>query len=167
MMKKTSKTLTISTSRFGDVKYEESMIFLSPKGIPGFENMRRWLLVGEDDSTIKHLQNLEDGGLALPVAVPQQLFPDYSVKIPREFLDDVKAEDERDLGVLLILTVPSGAIWDMTVNMRAPILIGLSSRLMLQAILPDEFLSLRRPLWNQAQRDEMKSKIQQSSLNGE
>ena len=166
-MMETSKPLSLLTSRFGELTYEERMVFNSPKGIPGFEDMRRWLLIGDDNSSIKYLQSLEDGNLALPVAVPLQLFPDYSVEIPRDFLDEVKAQDKKDLGVLLVLSVPWDAVWDMTVNMRAPILIGMSSRIMIQAILPDEKLSLRFPIWDWAQRNDMRIKLTSSSQNEE
>ena len=74
------------SERFGEVSYTEDDILLFPRGLPAFEEHHKWILIGDEDSAIKWLQSLEDGGRALPVTTPDAVLPDYKVRIPEDEL---------------------------------------------------------------------------------
>jgi len=67
------------TLRFGLLEYSEGDVLYFPKGIPGFDDHKRWLLLGDDDegNPIKWLQSLEDSDVALPVMPPEFIISKY------------------------------------------------------------------------------------------
>ena len=134
---------TCATTRFGNVEVlEEDIIFFS-NGIPGFEEKREWFFLGEQKNPIKWLQNFEDGSIALPVMAPQTVCPEYDAKIPEFELQCIKPENVEDLVLMSVVTIPSDARWNMSVNLRAPIVINRKLKLGCQVIAINEEYDVR------------------------
>jgi flagellar assembly factor FliW len=132
--------MAIATSRFGEISYAKEDILLFPRGLPAFEDSHDWILTGDEDNAIKWLQSTEDGRLAVPVTTPDAVLSDYNAKIPEDELDTVGSRDSEDLALLVVVSIPESAPWDMTANLRAPILVSLKSRKAVQVIaLGDEY----------------------------
>lgn len=133
------------TTRFGKLEVQDEDIIVFPKGIPGFELHDRWILAGEEDNPVKWLQSLVDGGIALPVVIPQTIADNYNARIPEEDLVQLKTEDVGDLAILIVVAIPPAAPWDMTANLRAPIVINHKKRLACQIIVQNEEYDVRTP----------------------
>ena len=118
---------TFLSERFGEIVYTQDDVLSFPRGIPAFENNRSWVLVGDEDNAVKWLQNIEDGALALPVTTPDAVMPDYNARIPEDELELVGSMDPSDLALLIVVSIPEGAPWNMTANLRAPILLNLKT----------------------------------------
>ncbi|MDR1649073.1 MAG: flagellar assembly protein FliW [Synergistaceae bacterium] len=137
---KIARSIEITTLRFGEILYAEEDILFFPRGLPAFENNCSWILTGEEDNAIKWLQSIEDGRLAVPVTTPDAVLPDYNAKIPEDELDAVGSRDSGELALLVVASIPASAPWNMTVNLRAPILVSLKTRKAVQVIaLGDEY----------------------------
>lgn len=147
---------TISSTRFGEIYYVEDDVLFFPRGIPAFEKNRKWLLAGEEDNAIKWLQNIEDGELALPVTTPDAVMPDYNAKIPEDELDLVESRNPGDLAMLIVVSIPDAAPWNMTANLRAPILVNLKSRKAVQVIVLNEEYPIRHVVFPENVREAMK-----------
>ena len=148
---------TIATERFGEVSYGDEDVLAFPRGIPAFEDRHRWILVGSEDNAIKWLQNLEDPALALPVTTPDAVRPDYNARIPEDELELVGSMDPADLALLIVVSIPEGAPWNMTANLRAPILLNLKTRKAVQVIALNEEYPIRHAVFPDDVRARMRS----------
>ena len=157
--------MTINTLRFGEISYNEEDLLIFPRGIPAFENNHKWILAGSDDSAIRWLQNIEDGNLALPVTSPDAIRSDYNAKIPDDELKLIGTKDFSELAFLIVLSVPSGAAWDMTANLRAPILINLRTHKAVQVIALNEEYPIKHMIFPDDVREKMKSKSESEGGN--
>ena len=152
--------MIIKTARFGEVSYREEDVLFFPRGIPAFEDNHKWILAGSDDSAIKWLQNIEDGDLALPVTSPDAIQPDYNARIPEDELKLVGSLNPADLALLIVLSIPEGAPWNMTANLRAPILINLKTHKAVQVIALNEEYPIRHVIFPEDVREKMKAQSQ-------
>ena len=152
--------MTVNTLRFGEVSYTEDDLLIFPRGIPAFENNHKWILAGSDDSAIRWLQNIEDGDLALPVTSPDAVRPDYNARIPDDELKLIGTVNPADLALLIVVSVPEGAPWNMTANLRAPILINLKTHKAVQVIALNEEYPIKHMIFPEDVREKMKAKAQ-------
>lgn len=146
----------VTSTRFGEISYSEEDLLVFPRGIPAFERHYNWILAGEEDNAIKWLQNIEDGDLALPVTTPDAVMPDYNAKIPEDELELVGAKDVTDLVLLIVVSIPEASPWNMTANLRAPILVNLKSRKAVQVIALNEEYPIRHVVFPEDVREAMK-----------
>jgi flagellar assembly factor FliW len=139
------------------MSYSDEDVLVFPRGIPAFEKHHNWILAGEEDNAIKWLQNIEDGDLALPVTTPDAVMPDYNAKIPEDELDMVGSRDFADLALLIVVSIPELAPWNMTANLRAPILVNMKSRRAVQVIVLNEEYPIRHVVFPENVREAMKT----------
>jgi flagellar assembly factor FliW len=145
------------SSRFGEIFYAEEDVLLFPRGLPAFEKCHGWILAGDEDNAVKWLQNIENGDLAVPVTTPDAVMPDYNAKIPEDELDLVGSQDPRDLALLIVVSIPESAPWNMTANLRAPILVSLKTRRAVQVIALNEEYSIRHAVFPESAKEAMKA----------
>jgi flagellar assembly factor FliW len=144
------------SSRFGEISYSEEDVLFFPRGIPAFEKNHSWILAGDEDNAIKWLQNIEDGDLAFPVTSPDAVMPDYNAKIPEDELDLIGSRDIGDLALLIVVSIPEATPWNMTANLRAPIVVNLKSRRAVQVIVLNEEYAIRHLVFPENVRESMK-----------
>ena len=150
----------IDTVRFGTLEVEKESLLHFPQGIPGFFHLKEWFLVGEDDNPIKWLQSVGDGAVALPVALPRSVCPEYKARIAEEDLEDLGPEgDEGEICSFVVVNIPSGAPWKSTVNLRAPIVINYRTRRGRQVISLNEEYSMRAPLFSEEEREVLVAQV--------
>ena len=148
--------MIINTERFGEVAYTSEDVLFFPRGIPAFEDKHNWILAGTDDSAIKWLQSLDDGELALPVTSPDAIQSDYNARIPEDDLTLVGSVNPADLALLIVVSIPEAAPWDMTANLRAPILINLKSHKAVQVIALNEEYPVRHVVFSEDVREKLR-----------
>ena len=146
----------IKTKRFGEVSYNTEDILSFPRGIPAFESEHDWILVGSDDSAVKWLQSVGDGNLALPVTTPDAIRPDYNAKIPEDDLNLIGSTNLNDLALLIVVSIPEAAPWNMTANLRAPVVLNLKTRKAVQVIALNEEYPIRHIVFPEEVRDKMR-----------
>jgi flagellar assembly factor FliW len=122
------------------MEIDEADVIQFPLGIPGFEDRHQWILVGDDGNAIMWMHSAEDGELALPVTTPDAVRGDYNAQIPREALEPIGDVKEGDVAILIVVTIPPNRPWDMTANLKAPIVVNKASRIAMQTIaLNDDY----------------------------
>ena len=152
--------MKIETERFGTVSYTQEEVLYFPRGIPAFETRRNWILIGSDDNAIKWLQSVDDESLALPVTSPDAVQSDYNAKIPEEELKLIGSVNPSDLALLIVVSIPESAPWNMTANLRAPIVINLKSHKAVQVIALNEEYPIRHVVFPEDVREKMKASAQ-------
>ncbi len=122
-----SAVKTVDLPRFGTCTYSESDIFVFPWGIPGFEDLRSFIVVQlETQDNILWLQCLEDVSVALPLGDPWNFFPDYEPKMPSFAQLSLALDKPEDFMILAVMVGTSGGPTFM--NLMAPIVLNLKSR---------------------------------------
>jgi flagellar assembly factor FliW len=139
------------------LEVDDADVINFPAGIPGFEDKRSWILVGDEENAVMWLHSIEDGSLALPVTTPEAIKSDYNAKIPRESLEQIGELDITAVILLIVVAIPPGRPWDMTANLRAPIVVNWSSRVATQAIALNEDYDFRYPVLDDNTREKMKA----------
>ena len=126
--------MQLETTRFGQIDVDDGAILTFTQPIIGFQQFRRFVLLGGDDSGLSWLQSVDAGDLAFIVVDPRVVVPDYQFKLGRHELDELAVESESELEAYTLVVVPADASRIRT-NLKAPILINRAQRLAKQAIL--------------------------------
>lgn len=144
--------MDINTSRFGKLNIDTGAILLFPDGVIGFSDQRHWVLLREGQSpTFGWLQSISDPELAFAVVTPGAYVPDYELRFQRDEIASLPwaATDET-----LVLTIVNRNDDQLTINLKAPVLINLDRCLgrqlltcddqPLQHALPNQHVSMRK-----------------------
>jgi flagellar assembly factor FliW len=122
----------LETLRFGALEYPPEGAIDFPSGVPGFEHLRRFVLVEQAAlAPLVFLQSLETPDLCFPAVAVCAIDPQYELEVSREDLEILNLDPSRqpevgrDVVCLAIVAAPKGL---PTANLLAPIVINLSPR---------------------------------------
>lgn len=128
--------MLVKTKFFGEVDLPEEKIITFDRGLIGLNDYKRFTILYDcekEESNISWLQCLEEPTLALPVIKPWIVKEDYNPVVEDELLNHLGELTEDNLVLLLTMTVPTD-IKQMTVNLKAPIVINADTRKGVQII---------------------------------
>jgi len=128
--------MKVETTRFGTIDIDDSKLIHFPKGIPGFENIRRFFILpveGSDD--IHWLQAVEEPAVALLVIDPFTYFKGYVCDIPESEIDELEIKEPSETLILTTITIPPKNPHKATSNLVAPIVINTRTNKGKQVIL--------------------------------
>jgi len=138
------------TQNFGTVEYETSATVEFPRGLPGFEERRRFVaMTFPDTQPLVFLQSLEDRNLCfitLPVLTVDR---QYRLEVCEEDLARLDLTPERqprigeEVACLAVLTIQESG---PTANLLAPVVINIRNMKAVQAIAPDSGYSHQHAL---------------------
>lgn len=141
---------SFETQNFGIVSYESGSVLEFPRGLPGFEERRRFLALQFPDSKpLVFVQSLDDTGLCFVTLPVQAADPEYRL--------EVSAEDRELVGLpltsalrigqdILCLTVLSLQETGPTANLLAPLVVNITNLKAVQAIAAQSDYSHQQPL---------------------
>jgi flagellar assembly factor FliW len=129
-------TMQINTTRFGKLTIDPDGILLFPEGVIGFESHRHWVLLRDEHEQVGWLQSLHTAETALPVVIPSQYVPDYQLRFRRQELATIPWSPMDEAVVLSVLS--RNETGDLTLNLRAPVLINLQRGLGRQILTCDD-----------------------------
>jgi flagellar assembly factor FliW len=130
----------INSKPFGEIDVEEKQIIEFPDGILGFDDIKKFAILEEEDSPFVWLQALEESNLAFVVIQPTAFLDEYQLMISSNELEAVKAKGPEELLVFVIVTIPVDEPAEMTANLQGPIIVSPDHRLGRQAIsLSDKY----------------------------
>ena len=120
------------TSRFGILEVDEGKIINFPDGLPGFPEIKRYILMDYKDTPIKWLQAMDNPDVAFIVAEPSILSPDYSIKLDAAIREYLQLKNDEDLAALVIIRVEDGKV---IANFQGPLLLNASLMRGVQVVL--------------------------------
>lgn len=130
------------TRLFGAIEIEDGKIIEIEQGIIGFPDLKHFTLIYDSDreqkSAIHWLQSMDDGDIAMPVIVPGELIPDYQPTVNEELLKGLGDLTPENTYILVTVRVPEN-IEDISVNLKAPIIVNTDSNKGSQVIVEDDF----------------------------
>ena len=132
--------------RFGECTYKDSETLSFPWGLPGFAHLRKFLaLQAAPADRFVWLQSLDDLSVAIPLADPWSIFDDYAPQLPQYARTVLELDDAQEFAVQCVVVVTKNAE-EMTMNLLAPIVINLQTRVGRQVTLEGSAYSIRTPI---------------------
>ncbi len=128
------------TEQFGELDYAEASTLTFPRGIPGFEECRHFVLLDEPSlAPLVHMQSLETPELcflALPVRALDESYETALSPEDRETagLSELDEPGRATLDLALLSVATDGRL---TANLLAPVVINLATRTAVQAVRAD------------------------------
>jgi len=145
----------VETKHFGTIEAEESDILDFVNGLPGFDEMRKYVLINsvEGESPFKWLQSIEESQLAFAVVDPFIIKKDYHFEIDAETEKNLGIEKAEDVATLSIIVIPEDPK-RMTMNLRAPLIINIKNKKAQQIILDTDKYTVRHYILDELRRQE-------------
>ena len=142
--------MKVSSKIFGEIEVDESRFIYFEDGILGFPELKRFMLIHDEESSGKNLiswmQSIEEPGFAMPVIDPLKVCPDYNPEVEDELLKPLGELTGDEILVLTTVTVPS-EIEKMTSNLKAPFIINSENLKACQIILEDDQYLIKYPIY--------------------
>lgn len=141
--------MIVDTVRFGRLVVEPPEVYFFPRGLYGFEDLKRYFFVPlEGNPFFTWLQAVDDGRVAFLLVDPFLFFNSYEVAITAEAEEELKTSSPEDVAIYAIVTIPpGGSTKDMTVNLLAPVVVNAKRRRGIQLILDGSRYSTRERLF--------------------
>jgi flagellar assembly factor FliW len=127
----------VDTEQFGALDYAEESTLLFPRGLPGFENCRRFVLLDDPALTpLVHLQSLETAGLCFLALPVRSIDAGYETSLANEDREVLGMENQTQatLDLALLSVAADGRL---TANLLAPLVIDLATQRGVQAVRLD------------------------------
>ncbi len=142
--------MTITTKNFGEIEIIDEKIITFEKGIPGFNDLSKYIIINDEDETSPFcwLQSIEEPELAFVLVNPFLVYPDYKPNLPEAEIEKLGEATPEDYSVLAIVKVPE-EIEKMTANLMAPIVINLKTKKGKQVITNGEDSLVRFNIFEQ------------------
>ena len=140
--------MLIETARFGDFELNESKLIEFPSGIPGFEELKSFIILEINETKpLYWLQSTQNKHISLPVIIPFELLDDYYIEIRENELEGLHIKDKNDLLILNVVVVPE-KLPEMTDNLAAPIIVNLKDGLGKQLLIDAAELPIKYPIYD-------------------
>jgi flagellar assembly factor FliW len=141
--------MNIQTARFGEMEVDENRLITFAKGIPGFEEDKRYVLLPADEqgeTPFFFLQSVERAELSLLLLDSFSFFEGYDVELGDSLIGKLEIKKPEDVLVLTTVTA-KGGLKEATTNLKAPIVINHSKRLGMQVVLENKSYMVKQPLF--------------------
>jgi len=123
-------------------EYSEEDVFHFPLGIPGFENLHKFVLSEvPGQEPFKWLNSVEDTSIRFILINPLEFAPDYNPKFQKEQATELKLEKPEDMLLFVIVTLKA-TMKESTANLAGPLVLNVTKRLGKQIILDDNRYSV-------------------------
>lgn len=124
--------MKIKNEQFGEIEFNEDSIIIFNEGLLGFEELKKFLLVTEEDGFFSWLTSIEQ---------PEIIFPLFSISLLNE---DYKTEGEYiPFGIVKLDKLPE----NITINLKAPVYINHNMKLGYQKIVDNDEYPVNYPLF--------------------
>lgn len=139
--------MILHTSRFGELEIDDQLIYEFHSGIPGFEDLKRFVIVTLDEQDgFSYLQSVDQGDFSFIIVNPFDFFPQYTFDLPEQAITELAIEHEQEVAVWAIVTVKDD-LEQATVNLAAPLVFNIRTKLGMQVILVHRNYETRQPLF--------------------
>ncbi|HXI09356.1 MAG TPA: flagellar assembly protein FliW [Thermodesulfobacteriota bacterium] len=126
------------TARFGLLSVDEDKIIHFVNGLPGFRNLRKFILLDHDgEGTFKWLQSIEEANVAFLMTNPALFKPDYTVPLKRPEIEGLAVGDPSAL-VSFVMVCVSRVTKELSLNLKGPVVFNSENMRAIQCIIDRE-----------------------------
>jgi flagellar assembly factor FliW len=135
--------MRLETTRFGTIDVAEEEVIRFSRGLYGFEEIDRYVLIDHREGSPFHwLQAVGRPDLAFVVMSPYRFCGDYEFTIPLEDSLALRCSSPADLLVLVVVGIPDDPA-EMTANLKGPVVINTRDQVGRQVLLSGDQYSPR------------------------
>lgn len=138
--------LRVASEILGPLEATEAEVLVFPRGILGFPECRRFLLVGSPRDGFSWLQSVEHSTLTFVLADPFRFVPEYAVDVTPALTRELGATSPADVAVFTIVTLAPESDAPWTANLQGPLVVNVRARRGVQHVIPDSPFGVRHPL---------------------
>ena len=138
--------VTVHSDLLGTIAVAEESILTFPRGLFGFPECRRFVLVPAEREGLYWLQSAEYAPLAFLLLDPFPHFPDYGVELSAAERRELGSQGSGDVAILCILTLPRTRSELPTANLQGPLALNLRAGLGEQIAVQDATFGTRCPV---------------------
>jgi len=133
--------MLLQTTRFGAVEVRESDVLTFPLGLIGLEAWKSWVVLADaHQKGLGWLQSVDRLDLALAVVSPRRFVPDYRARVSARDLAPLELPSPQEAHVVVTVSCheqsPHGS--GLSLNLKAPIVVCLSTRRGRQVVTKDD-----------------------------
>ncbi|MBO9608531.1 MAG: flagellar assembly protein FliW [Paenibacillaceae bacterium] len=144
--------MKLETLSLGAVEYGEEDVYSFEQGVPGFEELQRYLVIQPDrELPFCFMQSTEDASISFIVMNPFLLFPDYQFDLSQAVKDELLIGSDSAIAVWCIVSV--GDRQEATINLLAPIVLNIDAKKGRQIILHQSAYKTKHPLTGPANQE--------------
>ena len=139
--------MKLNTKYHGVLNYEKEDILMFKKGIPGFENLKKFILVPAEENNLFYiLHSIEDVNIGIVVVSPFNVLKNYEFDLNEIKVCELNIKSQKDIIVVNTVNL-STRLEDITVNLKAPIIINKNENIGEQLILDNVDYPIKYPLF--------------------
>ncbi len=139
--------MRLMTKHLGEIEYEQEAVISFDEGLPGFENVRSFVLILSEDAELPfhYLQSVDNPSIAFVVTSPFLFVGDYDFDLKESVVEKLEIKSPEELYVYGVVTIPKKVQFS-TINLTAPIIINTTNRKGMQVVL-EEIDDISHPLF--------------------
>ncbi len=137
--------MKLVTKQFGEIEFSKDLLVNFPKGLIGFEDCHRFVVINDEDyEPFRWLITVDDEEIGFPVLNPFLVAPEYGKELPDRLVKRLFSSDEL-IDLFCVVTI-NGEGGKVTVNLKSPIIINYEDKTGEQLILTSEELPVAMPI---------------------
>ncbi|MBD8045962.1 flagellar assembly protein FliW [Clostridium faecium] len=140
--------MELNSTHHGVIRYNEEDVIFFKNGLPGFENLKKFIIFPLKDNDSFTVIHSIDEDLGIILISPFMVKEDYEFKLNENVIDELKITEPTDVMVYTTVTLNSN-IEKITTNLKAPIIINRFSKLGKQIIIDNESYKIKEPIFKE------------------
>lgn len=141
--------MELKTKYHGIIKYDEDEIITLSDGLLGFEHLKKYIIFSlKDNEDFKVIHSLEDESVGIVIMSPFLVMKNYEFNLSDKIVSKLKIKNEKEVAVYTTVTLNSD-INKITTNLKAPIVLNISSNLGKQIIIDNESYNIKELLFKE------------------
>ena len=122
------------TIRFGALSVPEDKIICFVQGLPGFKDMKRFIMIDHDaEGLFKWLQSADNPAVAFLMTDPNAYRPGYTVPLKKSEAECLGVKDARNLVAMVMVCVSRDN--EISLNLKGPVLFNSENMSAIQCII--------------------------------
>lgn len=141
--------MKLNTKYHGEIEYKEEDIITFKKGLPGFENFKKFIILPlEENEIFSIVHSVEDEEIGIPVLSPFTICKNYEFSLSDEQIQNLNIKSEEDVLAFNTVTISSN-YKDITTNLKAPIIINIKDKIGEQIIIDNDKYEIKHPIFQE------------------
>jgi flagellar assembly factor FliW len=144
--------MEIETKQFGPMEIEDDRIYTMPEGMPGFLNMKRFVIIEREEIwPFSCYQCLDDPLLSFYIMSPTLFYADYSIDMTQGIREaGWEGDRPEDITLYVIVNTSAGVPEKITANLMAPLLVNTRRLEAEQLVIQNSTYSHQHPIFSQS-----------------
>lgn len=145
--------MKLKTKFFGEILIDKEKIIMFEDGIPGFENLKKFLFMtdSKENSPICWLQSIDEIDIVFTMVDFLSIVPEYKPIVEINQVESLGEFELDDLLIYNIMVIPED-IKKATVNLKAPIVINYKNKKGKQLILNNDEYEIKHFIYDKIKR---------------